>query len=117
MYMDSAVRSSKRERQMELQQALALISQATGGDLYDADYEGGSWMCQAVQTADTVSDFEAAAKNYAEAGTIERGELAGFPFVHFGVVQVAKGTQRQSLSVIDLGDVRFAIADDLTNYQ
>lgn len=101
---------------MELQQALALIHEATGGDLYDTDWEGGSWMCQAVQTADTLSDFEAAAKNYAESGTVERGELAGFPFLHFGVVQVAKGTQRQSLSVIDLGDVRFAIADDLTNY-
>lgn len=46
----------------------------------------------------------------------ERGDLAGFPFVHFGIVQVAKGQPRRSLSVIDLGTVRFAVADDLTLY-
>jgi hypothetical protein len=76
---------------MELQQALEKIHEATGGDLYDASSQGGSWMCQAVRTADTIENFEAAVQSYAEHGDIERGELAGFPFVHFGIVQVAKG--------------------------
>lgn len=101
---------------MELQQALAKIHEATGGNLYDANWEGGSWMWEAVQTAEALSDFERAAKGYAECGAIERGDLAGFPFVHFGIVQVAKGQPRRSLSVIDLGNVRFAVADDLTLY-
>jgi hypothetical protein len=96
--------------------ALNLISEATGGDLYDAEWDGGTWMHDAVQTAETLENFEDAAKNYAERGTIERGELAGFKFIHFGVVQTHKGAQRRSLSVIDLGDVRFAIDADLTDY-
>lgn len=101
---------------MDLQQALTKIAEATSGNLFDPEWEGGSWMCEAVQTAETLADFEQAAASYAECGAVERGTLAGFPFVHFGVVQAAKGQQRRSLSVIDLGDVRFAVADDLTLY-
>lgn len=97
--------------------ALEMLHEATSGSLYDTEWEGGSWMCEAVQTAETLVAFEAAAKNYAECGPVERGVLAGFAFIHFGIVQVAKGHQRRSLSVIDLGDVRFAVADDLTLYQ
>lgn len=116
MHMGSAVQPSKPESKMDLQQALTKIAEATNGNLYDAEWEGGSWMCEAVQTAETLADFEAAVSNYAEAGQAEHGELAGFPFVHFGIVQVAKGQQRRSLSVIDIGNVRFAVADDLTLY-
>jgi hypothetical protein len=106
----------QEETKMELQQALRKIHEATTGDLYDCDWNGGVWMPTAVETSDTLADFEAAAKNYAERGSIERGKIANFPFIYFGVVQTAKGQQRRPLSVIDLGEVRFAVYDDLTVY-
>ena len=40
-----------------------------------------------------------------------------FPFVTFFEVQVRKGDQRRSLSIVDLGDVRIALDVDLTEYQ
>lgn len=94
-------------------EALQALQQAAP-DLYDEEY--GGWMCQAVETADTLDDFDRATNSYMQCGNPERGTLAGFAFVHYGVVQVAKGQQRRSLSVIDLGDVRVALADDLTLY-
>jgi len=100
----------------DLQQALAKISEATGGDLYDANWQGGSWLCHAVKTDETLENYETAAANYAECGRVMRGELAGFPFVYFGVVQPFKGHQRRELSVIDLGEARFALDADLTDY-
>ena len=101
---------------MELQEALAKFHAATGGELYDANWEGGSWMCEAVQTRDDLIGFVLASKNFRERGGLEFGELAGFPFVQFGFVQVAKGKPRRRLSVIDFGEFRFAFDIDLSNY-
>lgn len=104
------------EIEMELKEALAKFHVATGGELYYADWEGGTWMCEAVQTRDELIDFVLASKNYRECGELEFGELAGFPFAQFGIVQVAKGKPRRRLSVIDFGEFRFAFDIDLTDY-
>lgn len=96
--------------------ALAAIHKATNGNLYDAEFEGGSWMEAAVETADTLADFEAASANYAECSSMTRGTVAGLPCIAFERVQVRKGDPRRPLGVIDLGDVRVAINDDLSSY-
>ena len=97
-------------------EALQAIHSATGGDLFDANWEGGSWMVAAVETADTLSDHEAASSNWAKCGEITRGTIAGLPFVCFGEVQARAGDVRRELSVIDLGDVRVAVAADLSDW-
>lgn len=99
---------------MELEQALKKIDEATHGVLYNASC--GGWMVKAIETTETLTDFEAELKNYAEHGKIQRGKLAGFDFVYFGLVQVVKGHPRFILSVIDLGGVRFSLNENLTCY-
>jgi hypothetical protein len=99
---------------MELKKALLKIDEATHGDLYD--FSCGGWMVNAIETTETLADFEAEAKNYAEHGKIQRGKLAGFDFVYFGLVQVVKGHPRFILSVIDLGGVRFSLNENLNYY-
>ena len=94
--------------------ALAAIHAATSGDLYDAAYEGGTWMVQAVETADTLADFEAASSGYAECSAIAHGTIAGLPCISFERVQVRRGEAHRSLGVIDLGDVRVAVNADLS---
>ena len=89
---------------------------ATNNDLFDPEYEGGSWLVRATVTLDTLENFISAADDYLESNKPVTGKIAGFPFVFLGKVQVRKGDQRQYLSVIDFGDFRYAIKDDLTNY-
>jgi glutamate mutase epsilon subunit len=62
----------------------------------------------AVETAETLDDFHAATKNYAECTKAQRGEIAGFPYIAYKKVQVRKGAPRRALSVIDFGDYRIA---------
>jgi hypothetical protein len=99
---------------MELKQALLKIDVATRGEIYD--FSCGGWMVNAIETNLTLTDFEVESKNYAEHGKIQRGKLAGFDFVYFGLVQVVKGHPRFLLSVIDLGGVRFSLNENLICY-
>lgn len=97
---------------MEIQKSdLAKIAEASGGDLYDADWEGGQWMVEAVITQDSLEDFVEAAKNYHEKSTAEFGTIGGFSFVAFEEVRARKGDQRRPLSVIDFGYARVAVRD------
>jgi hypothetical protein len=99
---------------MELKQALIKIDVATNGELYDFCY--GGWKVNVTETNKTLAEFEEASKNYSECDEIQRGKLAGFDFIYFGIVQVVKGYPRFALSVIDLGAVRFTINKNLTYY-
>lgn len=101
---------------MELQQALVQLAAATNNELFDADYNGGTWMIEAVETHETIQDFVNSSNNYAECTREKFGTLAGFPFVAFSKVQVHKGASRRQLSVIDFGDVRYALDTDLTDF-
>jgi hypothetical protein len=99
---------------MELKQALRKIDEATGGELYYSYL--GRWMVNATETTETLDDFEAAAKSYAACNHIHRGKLAGFDFIDLGPVQVAKGQPRFAFSVIDLGEVRFSLNENLSDF-
>ena len=97
-------------------EALQALHDATGGDLYDAVWEGGTWMVGAVETADSLADFEAATANYAERSAMTTGTIAGLPFISFERVQVRKSDARRALTVIDLGDVRVALDTEVDQY-
>ncbi len=92
---------------------LAAFDEATSEELHDPEYD---WMVEAVETHETLADFEDSAKNYSERAWSGRGEIAGFPFIAWSKIQVSKGDTRRALSVIDFGDRRFALDADLTNF-
>jgi hypothetical protein len=96
--------------------ALATFSAATKNELFDPEWNGGEWMVNAVETAETIENFTDASKNYASRTKEKHGEIAGFKFAAWSEVQVAKGMQRRQLSVIDFGDFRVAIDCDLTDF-
>lgn len=92
------------------------LAAATNNELYDPEYNGGEWMIEAVETRETIENFVEASNSYAECTREKFGEIAGFKFVAFAKVQLRKGHQRRQLSVIDFGDVRYALDCDLTDF-
>lgn len=95
---------------------LRALSNATGGDVYDVNYKGGEWMYHAVETFETIEMFLDSSKGWAERTKAQSGEIAGLPFVCWESMQVKKGQQRDSLSVIDFGDVRVAVSCNISDY-
>ena len=100
----------------EFNTAIAAFAAATKNDLFDADYNGGEWMVEAVETQETLADFHAAADKWAECSSTQRGEIAGLPYLCWSKVQVARGYTRRSMWVIDFGDRRVAIDADARFY-
>ncbi|NNM70214.1 MAG: hypothetical protein HKM00_09690 [Gallionella sp.] len=98
------------------QQALLTFAAATHNELFDPEYNGGEWMIEAVQTAETIEQFVESSNKWASCTKDQFGEIAGFKFVAWHEVQGAKGQQRRSLSVIDFGDFRMALNCDLTYF-
>lgn len=95
---------------------LKKFAAATNNELFDADYKGGEWMIEAVETQESLDDFVAASKGWNERSAMKQGEIAGFKFVAWKNVQARKGQPRRDMTVIDFGDVRFAIDADLYFY-
>lgn len=100
---------------MNMQEKIADFAAATNNELFDADPRFNEWMIEAVETHETIENFIDSSKGWAEKSlTMKSGEIAGFKFISWNKVQVRKGAQRRSLSVIDFGDVRFALETDLS---
>lgn len=99
-----------------MNEQLKTLAAATNNEIYDPEYMDGEWMVEAVETRETLDDFVIASNNYAECTREKFGEIAGFKFVAFSKVQVRKGSQRRALSVIDFGDVRYALDCDMTDF-
>lgn len=103
---------------------LRALTDATGGDVYDINYlqhqhqrpENGAWMYHAVETFETLEMFLDSSKGWAERSKVQSGEIAGLPFVCWESMQVKKGQQRGSLSVIDFGAVRVAVSCNISDY-
>lgn len=96
---------------------LRAIHEATGGELYDADWNGGEWMYAATETRETLQNFIDASTGWNECSKQKAGTFAGFPFVAWANAQARKGQQRQPLSVIDFGEWRIAVRADVTDYE
>ena len=88
---------------------LKKFAAATNNELFDADYKGGEWMVEAVETQETLEQFEESSKGWNERTAMKAGEIAGFPFRAWKSAQPVKGQPRQSMSVVDLGDVRIVL--------
>ena len=101
---------------MTTAEKLLEISKATNGNVYDADFEGGTWMMESVKTHETIDQFIESSQNWNERSAMQRGTVGGCPFVVWKNVQVRKGAQRRSMAVIDLGDVRYAIDAELGDF-
>jgi hypothetical protein len=96
---------------------LKKFAAATNGELFDADYKGGEWMCEAVETQETLEQWEESSNGWNERTATKSGEIVGFPFRAWKSAQAVKGQPRQSMSVVDLGDVRIVLhGTDLTYF-
>lgn len=95
---------------------LIKFAAATNNELFDPEWNGGEWMVGSVETHETLEQFEESSKFWNERSSVKHGEIAGFKFLAWSNAQAKKGQQRRQMSVIDLGDVRFAIDCDLTNF-
>ncbi len=94
---------------------LQKFAAATNNELFDADYNGGEWMCEHVETPETLARWEESSKGWNERTAMKTGEIGGFQFRAWKNVQAVKGQPGQSMSVVDLGDVRIALpGTDLT---
>lgn len=94
---------------MELINKLNTFAAATNNELFDSEYKGGEWMCEAFQTAETLSQWEDSSNGWSERSAMITGEIAGFPFRAWKSAQAVKGQPRQSISVIDFGDTRIVL--------
>ena len=102
---------------MEMTEKLAVFAAAVNNELFDAEYKNGEWMVESVETRETLDQFEESAKNWNERSSMTSGQIAGFPFISWRNAQPIKGQARQAMSVIDFGDVRFALpGTDLNNF-
>lgn len=102
---------------MTMTEKLAAFAAATNNELFDAEWQGGEWMVNAVQTAETLAEWEESSRNWNERTAMKSGEVAGFPFRAWSRAQPLKGMPRESISVIDFGDYRFVIhGSDLTAF-
>jgi len=87
----------------------AKFAAATNNELFDAEYKNGEWMCDFVETAETLSQWEESSKGWNERSAMISGEIAGFPFRAWKSAQAVKGQSRQAISVIDFGDIRVVL--------
>lgn len=96
---------------------LKKFASATNNELFDADYNGGEWMVEAVETQETLEQWEESSKSWNERTAMQTGEIAGFPFRAWKSAQAIKGQPRQSMSVVDLGSMRIVLpGTNLTNF-
>ena len=88
---------------------LKKFAAATNNELFDADYNGGQWMTEHVETQETLEQWEESSHGWNERTGMRVGEIAGFRFFSWKSTQAVKGQPRQSMSVVDLGDVRIVL--------
>ena len=101
---------------MTFENSIAAFAAATNNDVYDAEYNGGEWMVDAVETHETLEQFEQSAKNWNERSGFQRGEIVGLKYICWTSCQAHRGQPRRSMWVIDFGDVRYAIDADARFY-
>ena len=87
----------------------AAVSKATFGNCIFSD---GQWLIEAVETQETLNNYNDSRLTWNEcAGRLE-GEVAGFKFLGWSKIQPKKGDPRRSLTIVDFGDVRVALDFD-----
>lgn len=98
----------KRRNKMTNSEKFAAVSKTTfGNNLFD-----GEWMIEAVETQETLDQFNESKKEWNEYSGRVEGDVAGFKFLGWSSVQMKKGDARRSLTVIDFGNFRIALDFD-----
>ena len=95
-------------------EALKKFSAATNNEFFDAEYNGGEWMIDAVETHETIDQFIESSAKWNESSSVVFGEIAGFKFAAWKKMQAVKNQPRHALSIIDFGEIRFALDVDLS---
>ncbi len=94
----------------------AAFAAATNNDIYDAELTlGQPWLVEAVETHETLEQFEESSRGWAERSAVKRGEVAGLPYIYWRQAQARRGMRRRPMWVVDFGAVRYALdayADD-----
>lgn len=96
--------------------AFLAFMQATDNDIYDPEWQGGSWLDEVEWTYQTLDQLAQEAKTWQERRHPEYGYIANVKFVTYPMVQIKKGDTRAPFSVVDFGDIRMIIRSDLTFY-
>lgn len=92
-----------------MNEVLKKFAAATNNELFDAEYRGGEWMVDHVETQETIDQFIESSAHWSERSPMKQGVLGDLPFVAWKLTQASPGKARQSMSVIDLGEVRIAL--------
>ncbi len=97
---------------------IADFDKATEGEIFDATMKYGKngWMIDAVQTKETIAQFEESSATWTERSQPKAGNIAGMPFIFWKIVQVKKGEQRRHMCVVDFGDCRMVLDFDPTEF-
>ena len=90
------------------------FAEATGWDLIDEDGENMGY--EIVLVRDTLEGFEEGSRYFNECAGFKKATVAGFPVLTCQRLQVKKGDTRTALSVVDLGEWRMSIDDDVSIY-
>jgi hypothetical protein len=75
-------------------------------------YEENNWLIGAVETGETLQDFENSRKSWNECKSRTEGELSGFKYLCFSGVQIKKGDIRRAMTVVDFGELRVVLDFD-----
>ena len=99
-----------------MNEQLKAFAAATHNEFCDPEYKDGKWLVGAVETLETLEQFVESSRKWAMHTAPKSGEIGGFKFIAWNSCQGRTGQARRSMSVVDLGDVRFAIEADLSMY-
>ena len=101
---------------MNMSEKIAAFAAATNNELFDTHPLINEWSIDAVETHETLEQWLESSQEWRERSLEKRGEIAGFQFLAWKSAQPVKGQPRRSISVVDFGDVRFALETDLSNF-
>lgn len=99
---------------MTTTEKIAAFAAATNNELFDTHPLINEWSIDAVETHETLDHWIESSDSWNEKTSMVRGQIAGFPFIAWKSAQPIKGQPRRSISVIDFGDVRFALETNLS---
>lgn len=100
------MKSTKNEMYSEIS---AVSANSYGCEIFDAKYKGGDWEVGAVETQETLEQWDDSKKYWNECSGHLEGTVAGFKFLGWSKVQIKKGEARRAVTVIDLGEFRIVL--------
>ena len=90
------------------------FAEATGWDLIDE--HGDNMGDDSVFVRDTLDGGAEGSRYFNECAGVKKTAVAGFPALICPRLQVRKGDRRSAYSVVDFGDWRMSINDDVSIY-